>query len=448
MKRLRRRQILGKYRIERFIASGGYAAVYKARDTIENRLVALKVSGPDLGPEQKAANLSEVRVTSRLEHPNILPVKNAEEIGERFVVAHPLAEQTLHDRLGRRLRTDVALSYATQLLSALAHAHSRHVIHCDVKPENVLLMDDERICLADFGIAKVAQRTISAAGTGTLGYMAPEQAMGKPSRRSDVFSAALVIYRMLAGRLPSWPYEWPLPGAERLRAFHPAVTEFLQKATAVDARKRFRDCGQMLEAWEKLLPTARERGPARRRKTVRATRSTRPARDWEALRQREFRQRFGRALGTKHSCRRCDGPVSEPMAHCPWCGDKRKRHDGETSGFPAACPRCRRGVKLDWTYCPWCYGGAIGPLSEREYKDRRYLGRCPDNACGGRPVMPFMRYSPWCRRKLNKVWLVPSHRERCKGCGWGVLSEYWSTCPWCGRACTKTARRARRAGGG
>ena len=243
-------------------------------------------------------------------------------------------------------------------------------------------------------------------------------------------------------------YEWPLPGAERLRAFHPAVTEFLQKATAVDARKRFRDCGQMLEAWEKLLPTARERGPARRRKAVRATRSTRPARDWEALRQREFRQRFGRALGTKHSCRRCDGPVSEPMAHCPWCGDKRKRHDGETSGFPAACPRCRRGVKLDWTYCPWCYGGAIGPLSERSYKDRRYLGRCPDNACGGRPVMPFMRYSPWCRRKLNKVWLVPSHRERCKGCGWGVLSEYWSTCPWCGRACTKTARRARRASGG
>lgn len=444
MKPLRRRQRLGKYRIERRIGSGGYATVYAARDTIENVLVALKVSGPGLTPEERAANLREVRVTARLDHPNILPVKNAEELDGRFVVAHPLARETLHDRLGRRLGATTALDLATQLLSALAHAHGRHVIHCDVKPENVLLMDDKRICLADFGIAKVTRRTISAAGTGTLGYMAPEQAMGKPSARSDVFSAALVIYRMLSGRLPSWPYEWPLPGAERLRSYNPAVSGFLQKALAVDARKRFRDCGQMLEAWERLLPTARERGAARRRKPVRATRSSRPARDWEALRQREFKQRFGRALGAKHSCRRCDGPVSETMTHCPWCGDRRKRHDGETS-FPAACPRCRRGVKLDWTWCPWCYGAAIGPLSERTYADRRYLGRCPDGACGHRPLLPFMRYSPWCRIKLNKVWPVPGHRERCKGCGWGVLSEYWNNCPWCGRACARTARRARRA---
>jgi serine/threonine protein kinase len=93
---------------------------------------------------------------------------------------------------------------------AYAHAHNR-VIHCDVKPDNFILFPDNVLKLADFGIAKVAYQTLRASGSGTVGYVAPEQAMGKPSFRSDVFSLGLILYRMFSGVLPEWPYAGRLP---------------------------------------------------------------------------------------------------------------------------------------------------------------------------------------------------------------------------------------------
>ena len=80
--------------------------------------------------------------------------------------------------------------------------------------------------------------------------MAPEQAMGRPSARSDVFSAALIVYRMLAGVLPEWPYKWPMKGVDRLRKAAPDMVPFLQRALAVDARRRFKDAVQMLRAFQ------------------------------------------------------------------------------------------------------------------------------------------------------------------------------------------------------
>ena len=252
---IRARQTLGKYRIRRRIGRGGFADVFEALDTIEGISVALKVPAARyVDPETLEDFRKEVRLTARLEHPNVLSIKNAEFIGEHFVIAYPLGMETLGDRLTKRLSLRRKLDYAEQLLRALAHAHSRHIVHCDVKPENLILFSGERLRLTDFGIAKVALKTVQASGTGSVGYMAPEQAMGRPSVRSDVFSTGLIIWRMLTGTLPQWPLKWPLPGHDRLRRYPEELTKFLRKSLEVEPRKRFKDAEDMLQAFLRLKP--------------------------------------------------------------------------------------------------------------------------------------------------------------------------------------------------
>ncbi len=257
---LKARQVLGKYRIRRRIGAGGFATVYEAYDTIEGIPIALKVPNLDqLDKESLNAIHREVRITARLDHENILPLRNAMMIDGHFVIATPLGEQTLTDRLHYRLGPRTALSYTEQLVDALAYAHDVRVIHCDIKPDNVILFPEGHVRLADFGIAKVAlrTRTIMGSGQGTVGYIAPEQAMGKPSFRSDVFSMGLLIYRMFAGELPAWPFDWPLPGAERLRrTVSRDFIGFLRRAIEVRERKRFRDGVQMQRAFEAVAPKA------------------------------------------------------------------------------------------------------------------------------------------------------------------------------------------------
>lgn len=245
---LKVRQKLGKYRIERRLADGGFAAVYEASDTIEGIKVALKI------PRSWAVNSAmlehfrrEVRLIARLDHPNILPLKDASFIDDQFVIAFPLGERTLADRLRKRLSLEKALDYGDQLLQAVAYAHRHRIIHCDIKPENVILFPGGRLRLTDFGIAKIAQRTIRGSGTGTVGYMAPEQAMGRPSARSDVFSLGMLLYRMLTGYWPEWPFHWPFPGAAALRRkVHPDLIVVIRRAIDVDPRRRFEDADRML----------------------------------------------------------------------------------------------------------------------------------------------------------------------------------------------------------
>src|SRR5690606_36135308 len=134
-----------------------------------------------------------------------------------FVIAVPLGKGSLADRMRKRMSMETFLDYARQMLSAVAHAHRHRIVHCDVKPENFLLFPDGRLRLADFGIAKIAQRTLRGSGSGTIGYIAPEQAMVRPSFRSDVFSLGLILWQMLTGELPEYPFTWPLPGLQRLR---------------------------------------------------------------------------------------------------------------------------------------------------------------------------------------------------------------------------------------
>lgn len=243
-------QRLGKYRLRRRVATGGFATVYEAFDTLERKSVALKVPlGEKLAPEVKADFEKEIHISARLDHPNILSVKTADVIDGVLTIAYPLGERSLADRLSRRMSVRTALNYAEQLIEGLAYAHSNRVIHCDVKPDNLILFEDGNLRLGDFGLAKQSVRTMQASSSGTLGYVAPEQAMGRPSARSDVFSAGLIIYRMLTGKLPDWPYDWPPPAYDRLRRNAPHMVDFLRRALEVPARKRYRDAEDMLEAF-------------------------------------------------------------------------------------------------------------------------------------------------------------------------------------------------------
>jgi hypothetical protein len=422
---LRPRQQFGKYRIQKRIGYGGFATVYKALDTVEGTWVALKVPRSELmRPSVLGDFRREVQITAKLDHPNILPIKNADFIEGRFVIVYPLGEKTLTDRMQHRVSTRTAMDYASQMLEALAYAHSRRVIHCDVKPENFIIFPGERVRLADFGIAKVSVKTLmSASGSGTVGYVAPEQAMGKPSFRSDCFSLGLILYRMLAGRLPRWPYAWPPPGYDNLRRKVPReMVDLLRKAIEVDERKRYQNARQMLAAFQRVRPRVLAQ-------VTRRGRNRNSERDWRVIRMRQFKRTYGRSLDLRYSCKKCDGPVAETMFVCPWCGASRRVLREETR-FPHRCRRCHRGMKLDWTYCPWCYGPRQGPQTSRSYSDVRYAARC--SGCRGK-LMPYMRYCPWCHRRVQRKWKIQSSKHVCPGCGWSVVPEFWRRCPWCAR---------------
>ncbi len=234
---LRARQKVGKYRILGRIATGPMANVYRAYDAIQNQKVALKIPKVDDDAGEKEF-LHEVRVATKLRHPNILSVLNASYIDGHFVIAMELGDESLADRIERRTSTVRALDLASQGIAALAHAHARKIIHCDIKPENFILFPDNQLKLADFGFAKLSLRTLKASGSGTIDYIAPEQAMGRPKFQSDVFSMGLVLYRMFSGTLPEWPYDWPMSGHDKLKArIRPELIDVLRRAIQLDPGK-------------------------------------------------------------------------------------------------------------------------------------------------------------------------------------------------------------------
>ncbi len=428
-KQIRVRQKLGKYRVLARISDGGFARVFKALDTIEGVHVALKVPHAHLVSKKTMGWFKqEARVNAALDHPNILPVKNAEIIDGHFVIAYPLGERSLAERLRSRMSTDRLFSYAEQMLEAVAHAHANGIVHCDLKPENFILFSGDRLRLGDFGVARLARRTVRGSGSGTLGFIAPEQAMGKTSPRADVFSLGLVLWNMLTGELPEWPFDWPPKGIERLRGkVHPDLLALLQRSMQIDPKKRFGDARQMLTAFRKILPRAR-RHLLKKRRQRNGSANTATIRDWKQVRFQHFERAFRKSLELDRVCGHCEGPVAETMSSCPWCAQELL-FDADDTAYPEACPRCERGRKLDWRYCAWCYGKGFGDVSERSYPDRRYEDNC--DKCD-HPLMPFMRYCPGCRRKLNKKWRVEGSRSKCGKCGWGVVREYWEDCPWCG----------------
>ena len=256
---LRGRQRIGKYKIGKLIANGGFGRVYSATDTIEGIQVALKIPFDEyVDDEMLALFRQEVRLVAQLDHPGILPVKNADFIDDRFVIVTKLGLETLESRMTRRMSVLKALDYIEQMIGAVSCAHDSNILHCDIKPENFILFDNDVLRLTDFGIAKVSRMTVAGSGSGTVGHMAPEQAMGRPNKRSDVFSLGLIMYRMLAGQWPEYPFDWPPPGAINLRRkrIHPDLINMIRKAIAARPRDRFLDAVHIEEQYEKVYATA------------------------------------------------------------------------------------------------------------------------------------------------------------------------------------------------
>ena len=428
---LRARQKLGKYRILGRIASGPLADVYKAADTIHRTRVALKIPKSDNNTSHEDF-LREVQIATRLNHPNILPIQDASFINDHFVIAMALGTESLADRIERRMSTARAFDIADQALAALAHAHEKKIIHCDIKPENFILFPGNKLKLADFGFAKISLRTLKASGSGTIDYIAPEQAMGRPKFQSDVFSLGLVLYRLFSGKLPEWPFKWPMAGHDRLQARVPEeFSLMLKKSMQLDPADRYRNAAEMYAVFKKI-----KRQQKRSARTVASKRKAQKSSGaWRRMQWREFQQQFKAELDTGHHCRRCDGPVAESMQACPWCGTDHPTRRAETH-MPAICPRCERGVKKDWRYCAWCYGAGFEVETTRRYPDKRYTGRCENKKCR-EPIMPFMRYCPWCRSKIKKGWKLKTSRHRCPSCNWGVVTDYWNFCAWCNESVEK-----------
>lgn len=427
---LRRGGRLGKYRLIRRLGRGAFADVWSAHDTIENRRVALKVALPQLLREHGREEIErEARIASRLIHPNIVAVRNADWIDGRFVLATDLARTNLAEYRGARRSARVALDVIRQVASGLAYAHERRLLHRDVKPENVLIFEDGRAALGDFGVSRFARgATETYTEAGTLGYIAPEQAYGRPTFSSDVFSLGLIAYEILAGVLPAWPFEWPPEEYARFRAKVPEPIEpVLRRAAEFNPKRRYPDARAFHDALEKAFRRV-EQEPARRAPRRRSQRTLRTPFQVEAD---LFRRHYGRVLELRYSCRRCDGPISEAMLCCPWCGTRDNSFRDVTT-YPLICPDCERGVRPEWKACPWCYPGRFESNGRLPRHDSKAERRCAARGCPGE-LRPFMRYCPICKRRTRRPWTIPELPHRCPRCRWSVSSEFWRFCPWCGR---------------
>lgn len=216
------RQSISHYQILEKLGEGGMGVVYKAHDTKLDRIVALKFLPHHIATSEtdRARFLQEARAASQINHPNVCTIYDIkEEEGEQFIVMEYVDGVTLHDKiqvvpLGKEIeRNDISfytindvITYTIQIAEALRKAHSKSIIHRDIKSDNIMITTDGQIKIMDFGLAKLKYSiriTKTSSTVGTLAYMAPEQIKGaEADERSDIFSFGVVIFEMLTGKLP------------------------------------------------------------------------------------------------------------------------------------------------------------------------------------------------------------------------------------------------------
>jgi serine/threonine-protein kinase len=316
-----RGHIIGKYKIHSIIGSGGFGTVYLADDTWIDKKVALKVphkQGVDFGEL-----LREPRLLAALDHPNIVSILTAEKQENLFfIVMEYVAGETLETIVTREGALDVGRSfdYICQICNAVDHAHRQGVLHRDLRPSNVLVGENGRLKVADFGTSRFLE--IAAHGTTVIGsppYMAPEQFQGKAVFASDVYSLGVTMYQMLTGMLP---YDTPTPAdLDRLmrggfvsppRAKNPTITRALNdvilKAMAPDIHARYQRAGELLEA------VLAARGSSARPTPRTVSSETEGAEEiHNRIKARETPQpRF---------CWHCRKPLHARADRCPFCGE-------------------------------------------------------------------------------------------------------------------------------
>ncbi len=261
-------QQLGNYQLKRLLGHGGFADVYLGEHIHLKTEAAIKVLHTQLANEDIEPFRTEALTIAHLVHPHIIRVLDFDVgNGVPFLVMDYAPNGTLRDRhpRGSQLQSAIFIPYVRQIASALQYAHDQKLIHRDVKPENMLLGRNNDVLLSDFGIALVAQNSLSQSTenmvTGTLAYMAPEQIQGKPRPASDQYALAIVVYEWISGQKPfNGSYmeivtqhltATPPPLNEAALAIPHAVQLVIQRALAKDPHQRFARVQDFADALER-----------------------------------------------------------------------------------------------------------------------------------------------------------------------------------------------------
>ena len=262
-----------RYEILERIGTGGMAIVYKAKCHRLNRLVAIKILKSDLAQNEEFRRRfnAESQAVAQLSHPNIVSVYDVSRGGDmEYIVMELIDGITLQQYMEKRgqLNWRESLHFITQIMRGLSHAHSRGIIHRDIKPQNIMVLRDGSVKVADFGIACLADsaQTLTQEALGSVHYISPEQARGdRPDARSDIYSSGVVLYEMLTGRLPFEGESAVAVAIQHLssiplapREINPDIPEQLElicmKAMAPDLEHRYQSADAMiadLEAFRK-----------------------------------------------------------------------------------------------------------------------------------------------------------------------------------------------------
>ncbi len=261
------RTLEGRYEITRLLGRGGMAVVFLAQDLVLERQVAIKVLPPDMTRDAQLVTRfqQEAKTAAKLDHPNIIPIYRVEsEGGLVYIVMKYVSGQSLEDLLAKGPLPIARVRHVLREAAlALGHAHRRRIVHRDVKPANIMLDDDGRVILTDFGISKAVQDTGQVTGSGTIigtpHYMAPEQARGQEvDGRADQYALAIVGHRVLTGELPfdgpahsilyQQVFEQPPPVLDRRPDTPPDLRVALDRALAKDSKARFKTMEEFASA--------------------------------------------------------------------------------------------------------------------------------------------------------------------------------------------------------
>src|SRR3954449_10933858 len=283
-------QLNGRYRLDAQIGAGGMSTVYRAFDATLERRVAIKLMHREIASDsdQLERFRREARSVAQLSHPHIVGVIDAgEDQGRPYIVLEYVEGETLKERIRRNGELDVseAVAYAIEIARALGCAHARHIVHRDVKPQNVLIDEEGSAKVTDFGIARsLDDDGLTADGRvlGTTDYVSPEQALGHDvSGQSDLYSLGIVLYEMLTGSVPfrgenqvavaMKHVREELPDVQTLRPeVSAALAAVVDRATAKNLDRRYLDAGSLVADLEDVLAieTARAGGATGEATTV------------------------------------------------------------------------------------------------------------------------------------------------------------------------------------
>ena len=263
----------GRFRLEEQIGSGGMSTVYRAFDEVLERDVAIKVMHASIAEDgvQLERFRREARTAAKMSHPHVVTVIDAgEDDGHPFIVLEYVEGETLKDRIRRcgPLPVPEAVAYAIEVGRALQAAHGERLVHRDVKPQNVLIDPEGRAKVTDFGISRsLDAEGLTATGRvlGTTDYVSPEQALGEAvTEQSDVYSLGIVLFEMLAGRVPFRAESQvgvamkhvrePMPDVQRLRPeISAALAAVVERSTTKERRNRYANVEQVLADLEQAL---------------------------------------------------------------------------------------------------------------------------------------------------------------------------------------------------